>query len=73
MARMNDAEKKGNGPDMICARCNCPLEVQAVTFTYVGSSFPVSLYACSKCGMVYVPPVLARGSMLDVQRALEDK
>ena len=55
-------EKEANDP-----------QVQAVTFTSVGSSFPVSLYACSKCGMVYVPPVLARGSMLDVQRALEDK
>lgn len=73
MARMNDQEKLGNGGDMLCCKCQTELEVQPVTFTYVGSTFPVSLYACSQCGMVYVPPVLARGSMLDVQRALEDK
>ena len=73
MARMNDQEKLGDGKDMICAKCDLALEVKPVTFAYVGTTFPVSLYTCPGCGMVYVPAVLARGSMLDVQRALEDK
>ncbi|MDR1659658.1 MAG: DNA-binding protein [Desulfovibrio sp.] len=73
MARMNDEEKTANGKDMICVKCNVPLMVGPVPFAYMGSTFPVSLFACPGCGLAYVPAVLARGSMLDVQRALEDK
>ena len=73
MARTNDQEKQANCGDMECARCGVSLEVKFVTFAYVGATFPVSLYTCPQCGFVYVPGVLARGSMLHVQRALEDK
>jgi hypothetical protein len=73
MPKMNDQEKLGDGKDLICAKCDMDLQVKPVMFTYVGTSFPVSLYACPECGMPYVPAVLARGSMLDVQSALEDK
>lgn len=73
MAKMKDEEKLGNGREMICAKCDIPLEVSPVDFTYVRAAFQVSLFNCPRCGLVYVPGVLARGSMLDVQRALEDK
>ncbi|MDR1084530.1 MAG: hypothetical protein LBP22_06625 [Deltaproteobacteria bacterium] len=73
MVKMNDEEKLGNGQDIICAKCNISLEVSPVKFNYVGVAFSVSLFNCPICGLTYVPAVLARGSMLDVQRALEDK
>jgi hypothetical protein len=73
MVKMKDEEKLGNGKELICVKCALPLEVGAVTFAYVGTSFPVSLFRCPECGLAYVPGALARGSMLDVQMALEDK
>ncbi|MDR1241172.1 MAG: hypothetical protein LBM00_00065 [Deltaproteobacteria bacterium] len=70
---MKDEEKLSNGKDLICAKCTVPLKVGPVTFAYVGTTFPVSLFHCPECGLAYVPGALARGSMLDVQMALEDK
>ncbi|TWH48731.1 DVU_1557 family redox protein [Sporomusa sp. KB1] len=66
-------EMLGNGEDVICTKCNIPLKVGYVTLAYVGATFPVELFKCPECGMVYIPSGLARGTMLQVERALEDK
>lgn len=63
----------GNGQDMICVKCGIPFQVGYVTLLYLGHNFPVELYKCPECGLVYVPPGLARGKMLQVEKALEDK
>ncbi|HOI94695.1 MAG TPA: hypothetical protein PK250_08320 [Syntrophobacter fumaroxidans] len=44
-----------------------------VNVSYLGSSFPVDLPRCPRCGLVFVPEELALGRMAEVERLLEDK
>ncbi len=60
-------------PAIICAQCDVPLAPGPVTLSYLGSSFPVELYKCPRCGLVYIPEALALGKMDQVEKALEDK
>ncbi len=59
--------------NIICDKCGIHLTLGKVTLSYLGSNFPVELYQCSKCGLVYIPEELARGKMEQVEKALEDK
>lgn len=56
-----------------CFKCGIPLERGKVIVSYMGSSFPVDLLKCKKCGLVLVPEELALGKMLEVEKTLEDK
>ncbi|WP_346353323.1 DVU_1557 family redox protein [Azotosporobacter soli] len=56
-----------------CDKCKVKLTLGSVKLDYLGSSFPVELYKCSQCGLVYVPEALATGKMKQVEEALEDK
>ncbi|MEW6402287.1 MAG: DVU_1557 family redox protein [Chloroflexota bacterium] len=56
-----------------CANCNVPLEPGKVDISYLGSSFPVELLRCPKCGLVLIPEELALGKMVEAEKALEDK
>lgn len=58
---------------IICATCKIYLTPGKVTLSYLGSNFPVELYKCPQCGLVYIPEELARGKMQQVEAALEDK
>jgi len=58
---------------IICATCGIYLILGKVTLSYLGSNFPVELYKCPQCGLVYIPEELARGKMQQVEAALEDK
>lgn len=58
---------------IVCAKCNVPLTLGPVTLSYLGSSFPVQLYKCARCGLVFIPEKLALGKMDKVEKALEDK
>jgi len=58
---------------IICNKCRIPLTVGKVTLSYMGSDFPVDLYKCSQCGLVFIPEELAKGKMEQVEKALEDK
>lgn len=60
-------------PNLICAKCGISLTLGKVTLAYLGSTFPVELYKCSQCGLVYIPEELANGKMKQVEAALEDK
>ncbi|MDR2051305.1 MAG: DNA-binding protein [Deltaproteobacteria bacterium] len=57
----------------ICRKCRKPLESRAVEITYMGSSFKVELPGCPECGFTFIPPELAEGKMLEVEKLLEDK
>jgi uncharacterized Zn finger protein len=59
--------------NIICVTCGISLTLGKVTLSYLGSSFPVELYKCSQCGLVYIPEDLANGKMQQVEAALEDK
>lgn len=56
-----------------CANCGVPLQLGKVDIAYLGSSFPVELLKCPKCGLVLIPEELALGKMAEVEKALEDK
>ena len=61
------------GGGLLCGGCGAPLKLMPVEVTYMGSSFPVELQGCSACGAVLIPPELAMGKMLEVEKILEDK
>jgi len=58
---------------IICHKCSIPLALGKVTLSYLGSDFPVELYKCPQCGLVFIPEELAKGKMEQVEKALEDK
>ncbi|MCE5286231.1 MAG: hypothetical protein LLG02_10345 [Pelosinus sp.] len=58
---------------IFCNKCKIKLTLGKVTLSYLGSSFPVELYKCAKCGLVYIPEELAKGKMQQVEESLEDK
>lgn len=66
-------EKDQAQPNIICEKCGIKLTLGKVTLSYLGSSFPVELYKCAQCGLVFIPEELAKGKMDQVERALEDK
>jgi ribosomal protein S27AE len=57
----------------VCGSCGIPLERGLVRITYMKSSFPVELPRCPRCGFTFIPPELAMGKMLEVEKILEDK
>ena len=61
------------GENWLGAQCGKQLEKILVDVTYMGSSFPVELPGCKTCGYTFIPPELAEGKMLEVERLLEDK
>ena len=58
------------GPAPTAANRWCPGKVD---ISYLGSSFPVDLLQCPRCGLVLIPEELAMGKMNEVEKALEDK
>ncbi len=56
-----------------CLKCGIPMEPGKVAVSYMGSSFPVDLLKCKKCGLVLITEDLALGKMLEVEKTLEDK
>lgn len=59
--------------ELVCLKCNRPIETGPVEASYLGQTFPVDLPRCPSCGFVYVSEDLANGKMLKVEQALEDK
>lgn len=56
-----------------CVQCGIKVTLGKVTLSYLGTGFPVELFKCSQCGMVFIPEELAIGKMEKVEKALEDK
>ncbi len=57
----------------VCRKCGGALAPFPVDVTYMGSSFRVDLPGCPACGLTFIPPILADGKMVDVEKLLEDK
>ena len=70
---MSPPSSDPDASDLVCARCDRPLEMVKVEASYLGQTFPVELPACPSCGFVYVSEEIAAGRMLKVEQALEDK
>ena len=62
-----------NQQNIVCVKCQVPLKPGNVTLAYMGSNFPVVLFKCPECGLVFIPEALATGKMQQVEAALEDK
>ena len=60
-------------PNMICLKCDAPMELGEVTFNYLGFSFSTELPYCPICGQVYVSEELSKGRMRETELLLEDK
>lgn len=65
--------KEITGKGWKCSKCNLELKPLPVTITYMKGSFEVKLPRCEKCGFTFIPPELAMGKMLEVEKILEDK
>lgn len=70
---MNAQATSPEGEKWWCGKCRVPLGMDKVNVSYLGSSFPVDLPRCPRCGLVFVPEELALGRMAEVERLLEDK
>lgn len=56
-----------------CRKCGEALVKKKTVFDYMGRTFSEELYKCPKCGLVLIPPDLAKGRMAEVEEMLEDK
>ncbi len=56
-----------------CQKCGQELRPMEVDISYMSSSFKVELPGCPDCGFIFIPPELALGKMLEVEKLLEDK
>lgn len=59
--------------NMICGRCNVPLEKRKTSFTYMELEVFEELPRCPQCGQVYLNEELVRGRMAEVETEMEDK
>ena len=57
----------------ICDKCREELIMEKTNILYIDANFEVELLKCPVCKMVYIDEELARGKMLEVEKALEDK
>ncbi len=62
-----------NAEGWTCQKCAKSLRPTPVDITYMGSSFRVELPGCPTCGQIFIPPEIACGKMLEVEKLLEDK
>lgn len=56
-----------------CRQCGQKLSPMKADITYMSTRFEVELPGCPDCGLVFIPPDLAMGKMLEVEKLLEDK
>jgi Zn-finger nucleic acid-binding protein len=57
----------------VCDKCKEKLEMRKTNVVYLDATFEVELMKCPKCGMVFIDEDLAKGKILEVEKALEDK
>ena len=58
---------------LICIPCRTEMQPKRVEFFYLGHTFAQELLCCPLCNQVYIPEILAKGRMAEVERELEDK
>ena len=63
-------EKKS---ELICDRCQVPLELITAQFSYLDRTFSHQVERCPSCGQVFISEELASERMRQVEEALEDK
>lgn len=67
---MTDPSSPAN---LVCCKCDVPMETGTVTFAYLGHNFSADLPQCPQCGQVYLSEELVKGKVTQVETDLEDK
>ncbi|MHC1743188.1 MAG: DVU_1557 family redox protein [Syntrophobacteraceae bacterium] len=70
---MSQEPEPSRAAGWMCLKCEVPLESSKVGVSYLGSTFPVDLLRCPRCGLTMIPEELALGKMAEVEKLLEDK
>lgn len=73
MSNINKEIPKIKAEGWCCQKCNQLLVPMNTEITYASSSFKLELPGCPQCGFIFIPPELALGKMLEVEKLLEDK
>ncbi len=58
---------------LLCMKCQVPLELAPVDLCYLGHSFTQELPRCPRCGQMLVPEELVQDKIQPVEITLEDK
>jgi ribosomal protein L37AE/L43A len=69
----HDTGKPSDAAAWTCSKCNVALTMRNVSVAYLGSSFPVDLPRCPKCGQTFITEEMAVVTMAEVEKLLEDK
>lgn len=67
---MNSSQEKS---ELICYKCQVPLQDKKIFFNYLGFQFNTVLPACPVCGQIYLSEELVKGKVYEVEMSLEDK
>jgi ssDNA-binding Zn-finger/Zn-ribbon topoisomerase 1 len=65
--------KDNKTAQLICVKCNVPLQIQEVKFKYLGYQFKHNFPKCPSCGQIYISEDIVNGKMKEVEQILEDK
>ncbi|MCL1848961.1 MAG: hypothetical protein FWF83_04740 [Clostridiales bacterium] len=58
---------------LVCLKCDCLLEYENTSLSYLGHKLSDRFLKCPKCKQVYIPEEAAIGRMAKVEESLEDK
>lgn len=67
------SQQQPSGTQLICCKCNVPLELGTISFSYLAHNFSTELPKCPQCGQVYLSEELVTGKVTQVETELEDK
>ena len=59
--------------EIICFKCNVPLEISKAKFAYLGRELHADVPKCPVCGQLYLPEKLVLEKITKVEKTVEDK
>jgi predicted RNA-binding Zn-ribbon protein involved in translation (DUF1610 family) len=59
--------------EIICCKCNIPLEKGRVEFNYLGHDMHADVLKCPSCGQVFISEEMVETRITQVETSLEDK
>jgi hypothetical protein len=60
--------------NLICSKCNLPLELKAISIDYLDYHFDKEkVPRCPKCGLIYISEDFVNGKVTKLETTLEDK
>jgi uncharacterized protein with PIN domain len=59
--------------EVVCVKCNAPLEKRKAKFAYMGLEFHAEVPRCPVCGQVYLSEKTVEEQIRQVEASVEDK